>query len=717
MAERRRATTRAKLYALLALLAVGTCTLATDAAPPQPGTGNREPGTQNPEPRTQNPEPGTQNPEPGTGNREPISPSQVLVLYNADWTDDAPLTDPGQDSKEIAEHYVRMRTDPATGEKPYLLGLRCVHGKKHLNAPELAEESADNGSGVVLRRGGKVVGSAGEMRDSRAVELVLPKAEVLWRFETLRVELKPNQGQSVVLVEAGHSLHGPRVAVQAEGDWHVRADGRSFLPGPFLARASCDDAKGKTHRWEAEYHDVLDVSCSRTGADGVRDDQNYLDDVESQVKAFLEDRRNARPDGTLLKDHVLFLVTCWGLPRAAAATYGVARGITEAKGNHGPTIALDQRLQVMYYDLEGALGFVPRARPLGGHGFRDYLYRAPQAWPLFGQRANPFLHSRVYEADAITAGDALPFTSQSRRAFPGRHLCFAMRIDAMTPLEARGLIDRAVYFSRYGVPPARGEAEGGAGNAAPGKRASGGTATAFLKGKGVGHLDMTVWAGALVEFLPADPAPHLLNGTRVYYPGGIAAGVISHNGWDWRTAPIRDHLARGVTVTAGAARVSSGSGAPHIHSKSWWDDDVLYPCLAEGRTLGECLLRNQTHLEWVTAYAGDPLMRWPASADRDVTPPAPAWDEAFRLAEMAGAEGTRGVWVRVGLRTDTGGIEATQMRVSRQGAAAAVCQTFEATPYAMLGVPDEVYGRTWQFEFVDPFGNRTVAERRIERKP
>lgn len=646
-----------------------------------------------------------------------VSPTQVLVLYNADWTGDAPLTDPGQDSKEIAEHYVRRHTDPATGDKPYLLGLRCVHGKNHLDAAELAEDSADNASGVVLRRGGKVAGSAGEMRDSRGVELVLPKAGKPWRFETLRLELRPPRGAPLVLVEGGQSLHGPRVAVQAEGEWNVRTDGRSFIPGPFVARAQCEDAEGALQRWEAEYCDVLDVSCSRTGPDGVRDDRNYLDDVESQVKAFLEDLKNALPDGALLKDHVLFLVPVWGLPRAARATYGIARGVTAARSDHGPVIALDQRLQLLSYDVEGALGFAPRTHRFNGGGpFTAYLFRAPQAWPLYGPAANPFLHSRVYEKDALTQGSALPFTPENRRGIPGRHLYFVTRIDAMTPLEARGLVDRAAYFSRYGPPPSPDPAPNTPIDPQQQRALSGNQTAAFLRERGVGHLGMTVMAGALLEFLPAEPAPGLLNGTKVYYPGGIAAGVISHNGWDWYRGPIRDHLARGVTVTAGAARVASGSGAPHIHSKSWWDDDVLYPCLAEGRTLGECMLRNQTHLEWVTAYAGDPLMRWPVSADADTTAPVPAWDEAFRVAEMDGPEGTRGVWVRVGLRSEAGSVETAQMRVSRQGTAAAVCQTFEAAPYAMLGAPDEVYGRTWRFAFVDPFGNRTEAEHKIERQ-
>ncbi len=39
-------------------------------------------------------------------------PDQVLVLYNADYTVDQDDSAPGQDSKEVAEYYVRRHTDP-----------------------------------------------------------------------------------------------------------------------------------------------------------------------------------------------------------------------------------------------------------------------------------------------------------------------------------------------------------------------------------------------------------------------------------------------------------------------------------------------------------------------------------------------------------------------------------------------------------------------------
>ena len=55
-----------------------------------------------------------------------IQPDEVLVLYNADWREDLPGTNPGQDSLEVAQYYVSRHTDSKTGKKPYLLGLHCV---------------------------------------------------------------------------------------------------------------------------------------------------------------------------------------------------------------------------------------------------------------------------------------------------------------------------------------------------------------------------------------------------------------------------------------------------------------------------------------------------------------------------------------------------------------------------------------------------------------
>jgi len=107
------------------------------------------------------------------------SPDQVLVLYNADWQKDVDGSEPGQDSKEVAEYYVKMHTDPVTGKKPYLLGLKCVHGKKHLTHKKhlnhwvIREKSQDNKDGIIFVGKGRGPRAEEWARDSRHVEIVL----------------------------------------------------------------------------------------------------------------------------------------------------------------------------------------------------------------------------------------------------------------------------------------------------------------------------------------------------------------------------------------------------------------------------------------------------------------------------------------------------------------------------------------------------------------
>ena len=102
------------------------------------------------------------------------APDQVLVLYNADWEIDADGSDPGQDSREVADYYVKMHTDPVSGKKPYVLGLSCKHREQHLNQWVIAEDSQDNKNGFVYMQA-KARGPISDqwLRDSRQVEIVL----------------------------------------------------------------------------------------------------------------------------------------------------------------------------------------------------------------------------------------------------------------------------------------------------------------------------------------------------------------------------------------------------------------------------------------------------------------------------------------------------------------------------------------------------------------
>ncbi len=114
-------------------------------------------------------------------------PDQVLVLYNADWQVDQDGSDPGQDSEEIARYYVRARTDPVTGRKPFLLGLSAGGGADSpLNQPVLREGVNDNLYGLVTRDGHRI---------------------------TERLPFNSDQGDTIVpfrLIEAGAAL--PRYA-------------------------------------------------------------------------------------------------------------------------------------------------------------------------------------------------------------------------------------------------------------------------------------------------------------------------------------------------------------------------------------------------------------------------------------------------------------------------------------------------------------------------
>lgn len=103
-----------------------------------------------------------------------ISPSQVLVLYNSDWVEDHPLTEHGQDSREIAEHYMKMNTNARTCEKPYILGLSSKHDET-LKKEHLEEKSNDNRSGVILTSLSSMISSTYLLRDSRLVELACRK--------------------------------------------------------------------------------------------------------------------------------------------------------------------------------------------------------------------------------------------------------------------------------------------------------------------------------------------------------------------------------------------------------------------------------------------------------------------------------------------------------------------------------------------------------------
>jgi len=640
-----------------------------------------------------------------------ISPSQVLVLYNADWIGDEPLTEAGQDSQEIAEHYVRMHTDPQSGEKPYILGLHCQHGIKvldearHLNTEHLAESSDDNKAGVVAKRSYLFGPSPqdDQLRDSRLVEFVLPGGRSKWRLHTLQMTLEPDDGKALTLVKDGLIEAKGKIAGNNSDDWTIRLNAKSFADGDVTIQASCSDIQGRVHSWQADYVDADEVELSCTGRDGKRDDQHFLDDVAAPVKAFLEDSRNARDDGTLLKDHILFMVVCYGLPRTAVAPCGIARGITNQINNFGSIIDFGQRLQLLYYDLDSVAGRKVKAQKFTAQGaFSNYFLRSPQTRPLFGT-ANPFVHPQVYSANPSfeNGPQPLPFTPANRRQHEERFVYFVSRIDAPDPLQAKALIDRAVYASKY-AGPAMGILPGKTYDKAKKRvgyleRSSAGTS---LWEHGYRHLYYGGQGKNLLEWGRLITEDGFLNDDISYLPGGIAATVISHNGW--KKGEMVEDLKRGVTATAGAAKVYRG--APHIHNKSWWDDEVFYPALSQKKTLGETWLMNQVNLGWITTFVGDPLMTW--GGEQAVSPMLrfdP--DEHVRFLVTK----NRDVCLLVNLRGTAKQPQIVQLQAVSENGKKVVSATFDANPALCLGKKDEC-SEKWLLTLMNPFGEKIEQE-------
>jgi hypothetical protein len=657
-----------------------------------------------------------------------VSPSQVLVLYNADLRARHPLVSAAQDSLAVAEHYARMHTDPVTGERPYLLGLTDERSSKSLLLGDhLEEPSSDNGCGVIYQpHDSKRLVSACEMRDSRMVEVVLPKSEVPWDPGTLRLEITSDDSSNparFLLVENGASLYPDKVRVRHDGDWQVRALGGLFIKGAFTAKARCGNVQGDVHEWSAEYKDILQASWSATGLDGIRDDRNYLDLVEAPIKAFLEDPANARPDGTLLKDHVLYIVVCHGLPRTVAAPYGIATGIGLQLRDYGSAIDFCQRLQLMYYDFESLhqrevqpMRFAPAPQK---SAFTNIILRTRMSMPLQGADINPFVHPAAYRKGGDKAGLGSPrFTSARRALRPDRHLFFAMRIDGQTPLEAMELVDRAVYASRHAGPEMgmladvplleAPERVGEINDRTPAKP---------FWDLGYRHLFQHPKGRTRLDLFKLAPGSGFFNVGPVFLPGGIAAFVQSNQGWNMKDSRFHEFLRQGVTMTAGSARVDPRK-TPHIHSHSFWDEAVFYPALREGRPVGEILLSNQVHMGWITSFVGDPLYRLPPEPQKPGGLIGLTWDKNVRVAQARDAQLGKGYLVMADLGSSAHEPRLAQMRLGRVAAeengAKHVFERFASRPCVFVPRREVRKGEPWRLELMDPFGNTATLAGNLE---
>ncbi|HQL75479.1 MAG: hypothetical protein BWX88_02404 [Planctomycetes bacterium ADurb.Bin126] len=738
-------------------------------------------------------------------------PDQVLVVYNRDWTGDAPGTAPGQDSEEVARYYATCHADAKTGRKPFLLGLSCKHrgqdGKPlhHLNGEALGEASRDNAMGVVYKGLGKPLDPKGKQRLyllSNLIECILPaerfnadgmtlkigpsekeqEATAVFsngtssKVDAVTVSVAPNRpgrlyqtsgsqlglagefhlwitikdkgGQTLVdrmmtypdyariglgiesakldwgtleafvysprspqrrftICRGGKSLIGPNLRVeppaggrpgrltlnaQAVGwrgdfvlgwagkdaagqqagsgqqfvldgrrvhlnipetargvDWDSLALRYSQSPEPASAKPlvengvckvqselvsetphagggkvlrlsalrmglrgdvyaflNVQDKKGQAVDLTARYFDGDDFIFTRTGADGIRDDQHYLDDVEEQIKAFLQDPANA-VEGKSLKDHILYIVFSYGLPRTVTRVYGLSQTARPLQGTHdaGPLVSLEQRAEMMYYDIEKVRppALVPFAFRNDGGGFSPIIPTSSYILPFQGWRDQPFLHPEAYqgsrEAVLLKRGqDAPRLTSDLRSQAGDRFLYVCSRLGGPTPHEAKALVDRSLYASRHltaamGAPPPAGAWDGA--------KALQQASTAKTPREFIEKLSLPGLNGMMGPYKTSF-------GWREgggYLPGAVDWTVISNNGFNNERAAIHQMLANGVTATGAAAR--SESGCAHTTTHGWWDEGVFYRLLFGGYDLGEAWLYSKFKCQWVTCYIGDPL--------------------------------------------------------------------------------------------------------------
>jgi hypothetical protein len=157
-------------------------------------------------------------------------------------------------------------------------------------------------------------------------------------------------GAKAVFPAKGDEAGEPMLMIAAGGrDFLVRS--LPFSTGTVTAWLSGKGADGKAFAKKATFFDVKDFEGSLLGPDGVPDDKFYQEDIALPVKRFLEDPANRTADGKLLKDHILYMVVCYGLPLQVKSAYGIRRGtLSGTEHDAGSGSALEQRLAMLYYD-------------------------------------------------------------------------------------------------------------------------------------------------------------------------------------------------------------------------------------------------------------------------------------------------------------------------------------------------------------------------------
>ncbi|MDA3790100.1 MAG: hypothetical protein PF503_16590, partial [Desulfobacula sp.] len=566
-------------------------------------------------------------------------PDQVLVLYNEDYAIDVDGSLPGQDSKEVAQYYMDMHTDPVTGKKPYLLGLTCKHGKGHLNDWVIKEKSDDNKDGIEYIGKGKGPGAKEWARDSRFVEVNIKQGSVPVNWESVEfycqsvnTEIKTKIAPIIsgIPQKKGRQIVYPELK-EGQGRCY-RFNAKEISNGTvwILVKAKDTASKG-IKNLKLKYYDFQDFKFSILGRDKISDELHFQEDVAIPIKEFLEDKENKLPDGKFLKEHILYIVICHGLPFSSEGVFGIERGVTSRPGDHGDLGSLEQRLQTLYYGwgtkiVPPVISMYMSGGPDSKEGVRNHRTTSAMRYPLTGKRWNPYMHPDTYsflggkkEASFID----LPPLSEKRKQLPSYFFAYgASRLDGQGPIEAKRQIDYSLYASKYLMPDMDQSIRNLSKKANFGQisdrfekidknnvwgsseeQALGFSVLSSYERQGIPFLGRP-----LADHYRAEISPEKTDKPkwRGYYPGGMDRTVVSNNGWNMGSgAPIWEQVDQGVTVSACGG--PAYGGGPHITNATFWDNRILLRYLFRGRDLGECFLLSTLYVNWSTSLLGDPL--------------------------------------------------------------------------------------------------------------
>ncbi len=556
-------------------------------------------------------------------------PDQVLVIYNNDWIKDTDGSEPVQDSLEVAEYYVRRHTDSESNLRPYSMGLSCVHQQKHLNHWYIKEKSQDNKNGVVFKGKGLSPGEKEWARDSRHVEIVVHNKDGNVDWDSARIwcasllskekfEVTP-QISGIPIKQGRQWVYPP--AENSNGRC-FRFDAHKLFTGTITVYFELRDNTGnKIRDLKLRYYDKDDFEFSMRGKDGIVDEKHFQEDVAIPVKQFLEDPKNALPDGTLLKNHILYIVVCHGLPYSCEGVFGIERGATENSGGHGDLGSLEQRLQTLYYGWgttirPPVISMYMNGGPDSKSGVRNYRITSAMRFPMGGKQWNVYMHPDTYsylrkKKEPINEYQIPPFPEQ-RKNLPSYYFGYGVsRVDGQGPLEAKRQVDYALYASKYLRPQIIRDYDSGSATA-KNKSSQKFTVKDIYKGSEWG-LPKVPALGYETKTGKRDHGIPFLKLTRdqsqnrfQYLPGGIDRVVTSANGWNGhRDGPIWKQVENGVTISACGG--PAYGGGPHITNATFWDNRILMRYLFRGRDLGECFLLSTYYVNWSTSLIGDPL--------------------------------------------------------------------------------------------------------------